>query len=292
MQRFRNILLLHEQNIHGVAALRRAATLAWRNDARLTVATVIGDFPRDVRRLSTTRTPSAAKELVVARRQAQLDQFIAPIRHGGIRLGTKVLVGTPVLEVIREVLRGQHDLVMMAAEGSRGPTDSLFGSTSMHLMRKCPCPVWVHKQQPDERCERILAAVDPDPGDEVRNALNPKIRDLATWLAKQQQSELHIVHVWSIESGRSYGLSDRVVKQCVDPLNHRVHFLQGDEGTVIAELARAAQVDLMVMGAVCRTRRPGFSIGSTTAAILQQAECSVLTVKPQGFLMPVTLGVS
>jgi len=284
--------LLHEQNIHGVAALRRAATLAWRNDARLTVATIIGDFPRDVRRLSTAKAPSAAKELVVTKRQAQLEQFIAPIRHGGIRLEPKVLVGTPVLEVIREVLLGQHDLVMMAAEGSRGPIDWLAGSTSTHLMRKCPCPVWVHRQQPVERCERILAAVDPDPGDEERNALNPTIRDLATWLAEQHQSELHIVHVWSTESGRRCGLSDRLAKQCLDPLNHRVHFLQGDAGIVIPELARAAQVDLMVMGAVGRTRRPGSSIGSTAETILQQADCSVLTVKPQGRLRSVTLGVS
>jgi hypothetical protein len=31
----------------------------------------------------------------------------------------------------------------MTAEGSAGLKERLFGSTSMHLMRKCPCTVWV-----------------------------------------------------------------------------------------------------------------------------------------------------
>ena len=57
----------------------------------------------------------------------------------------KVLGGSPFIEVIKEVLRQGHDLVMMAAEGEGGVEDALFGSTSTHLMRKCPCPVWVMK---------------------------------------------------------------------------------------------------------------------------------------------------
>jgi universal stress protein E len=71
-------------------------------------------------------------------------------------------VGTPFMEIIREVLRKKHDLVIMTAEGSAGLRERLFGSTSMHLMRKCPCPVWVMRSNKQKRYARILAAVDPD----------------------------------------------------------------------------------------------------------------------------------
>ena len=315
MKRFKSILLVDDQDIHGEAALRRAAALARQNDARLTVVAVVEDIPRDMRMLITTITPREVMNLVVAERQEQLEQFVAPIRHDDIRLGTTVLSGTPFLEIIREVLRKKHDLVVMTAERSGGLTEQLFGSTSLHLMRKCPCPIWVLKHQPRERFERIIAAVDPDPDDQVKNALNAKILDLATSLAEQEQSELHIVHVWSfagIESGRRYGLPDRQAEQCLEAvrgqrrndldallgryvlahLNHRVHLKQGNAGIVIPELVRAAQVELIVMGTVCRTGLPGFFIGNTAETILQQVDCSVLTVKPEGFLSPVTLGAS
>lgn len=87
-----------------------------------------------------------------------------------MQIRTKVLVGTPFLEIIREVLRSRHDLVVKAAEGGRRAL--LFGNTDLHLLRKCPCPVWIDNPGHHARYARILAAVDPDPFDERRNVLN------------------------------------------------------------------------------------------------------------------------
>jgi universal stress protein E len=70
----------------------------------------------------------------------------------------------------------------------------------MHLMRKCPCPVWVMKPTRRERFHRILAGVDPSFADEEENLLNIKIIDLATSLAKMDQSELRIVHAWNFRT--------------------------------------------------------------------------------------------
>ncbi|NIQ99685.1 MAG: universal stress protein, partial [Gemmatimonadales bacterium] len=70
-----------------------------------------------------------------------------------------VLTGRPFLEAIKMVLRGHHDLVMTAAEGRRGFRQALFGTTSLHLIRKCPCPVWVVRPTRSRRARRILAAV-------------------------------------------------------------------------------------------------------------------------------------
>jgi len=48
-------------------------------------------------------------------------------------------------------------------------------------------------------------------------------------------------------------------------------------------------VDLMIMGTVARTGIPGFFIGNTAESILSQIDCSVLTIKPPGFVSPVNL---
>jgi hypothetical protein len=88
--------------------------------------------------------------------------------------------------MIRQVLRDQHDLVILAAEGKNGVKERLFGGTSMQLMRKCPCPVWVIKPTSREKQMRILAAVDTTRGLPgcPRESLNPLILQLASSLAR------------------------------------------------------------------------------------------------------------
>ncbi len=43
------------------------------------------------------------------------------------------------------------------------------------------------------------------------------------------------------------------------------------------------------MGTVSRTGVAGLLIGNTAERILRQVDCSVLTVKPDGFITPVRL---
>lgn len=58
---------------------------------------------------------------------------------------------------------------------------------------------------------------------------------------------------------------------------------------VIPTIAKDLDVDLIVMGIVARTGIPGFFRGNTAESILTQFDCSVLTIKPPGFIRPVTL---
>jgi nucleotide-binding universal stress UspA family protein len=190
----------------------------------------------------------------------------------------------------------------------------LFGSTAMHLMRKCPCPVWVVKKGENERYDRIIAAVDPDPSDEQRNQLNFKIMDLATSLAKLEQSELLVVHAWSLygetilrggvgrmdrekidklvreaEAEHEEGLNNLLEKYDLQGLNHQVHLIKGTAGIVIPDVAEKERADLIVMGTLSRSGVAGFLIGNTAEKILQKVDCSVLALKPDGFATPVKL---
>jgi nucleotide-binding universal stress UspA family protein len=68
---------------------------------------------------------------------------------------------------------------------------------------------------------------------------------------------------------------------------HRLHLPKGDPASVIPALVRRHDIDLLVMGTVCRTGIPGFIIGNTAEKVLDTVECSVLTVKPVGFVSPI-----
>jgi nucleotide-binding universal stress UspA family protein len=65
--------------------------------------------------------------------------------------------------------------------------------------------------------------------------------------------------------------------------------LQGKPGQLVPELAEKLEVGLIVMGTVSRTGVAGLLIGNAAERILRQVNCSVLTVKPDGFATPVKL---
>ena len=62
-----------------------------------------------------------------------------------------------------------------------------------------------------------------------------------------------------------------------------------EAGALIPELALAKAIDLIVMGTVSRAGIAGLLIGNTAEKVLQQVDCSMLTVKPEGFVTPVKL---
>lgn len=68
---------------------------------------------------------------------------------------------------------------------------------------------------------------------------------------------------------------------------YRLHLPKGPTAQTIPRLASKLGIDLLIMGTVCRTGIPGFIIGNTAEQVLDAVDCSVLTVKPEGFVSPV-----
>ena len=312
MKRFKNILLVYNGRESEQSTLARAIDLATRNQARLTVIQVISQIPRDYRMLITSLFFDEIMENAVREHTLLLEKHIALFPETGM-IQLKVVAGREFIEIIKEVLRNNHDLVIKTVRGMGGTIDMLFDSTAMHLLRKCPCPVWLKKPGQGERFLRIMAAVDVVPLDVEENNLNNIIMELATSQAQLEKSELHIVHVWKkpdthfLAGGLEYfsgdidklsnetknmhiRLMDDLLEQYdLQHLQHYEHVMQGLADEIISEFAEQRQIDLIVMGTVSRTGIPGFCIGDTAEKILHRIDCSVLAVKPDGYISPVQL---
>ncbi len=323
MSGFKQILAVVDAGTTGEPALQRAVALAQTNDAELTVAEVLEWESSHVQAAGDSLAVDLSGALM-RERTAQLESLVEPYRkHAAIR--TRLLTGVPFLEIIREVLRSGNDLLIKVAE-TPDWLERLFGSDEMHLLRKCPCPVWLIKPGAPDSYRRILAAVDVDdayPAEELqtRRLLNERILQVAAALASAESAELHVVHAWyaigeSVMRGvrvnadeveiaayveqqrrRSrHSLEALLSATGVDPQGgtagarkpHR-HLLQGWARKEIPLLAKRIAADLLVMGTVGRTGVPGFIMGNTAETILNQIDCSVLAVKPPGFVTPVTL---
>jgi universal stress protein E len=249
-------------------------------------------------------------EAVVERRLTELEALTAPYEGAGVMMYTQVLTGTPCVEVIRQVQRDGHDLLIKAPRAGKGLTAQALGSTDMHLLRKCPCPVWIDRPQRAHPYRTLLVAVDPT--DPLAGDLSRLILDLATALAAREQAALQVVHVWCLrgeallrggwagidpadieallagtERGHREAL-DRVLAQygmtAADP---NVHLVKGEAATVIDALAEELRADLILMGTLGRTDVPGLFISSTAEEVLRTTRTSVLALKPSGFASPV-----
>ncbi len=315
MKRFKNILVYLSGCIGEDQALTRAVELARANHARLTLIDVL--VPINGSGASSFWPPSADKmdldQQAVQERLAVLRRMADCSDLAGVDVDFSVGLGRPFIEIIRKVLTDSHDLVVMAADSLQGLRLIVLGATSMHLMRKCPCPVWVIKPKKEYRFTNILAAIDARDQNEAGTALNTKVLQLASSLARREQCNLHISYAWRFEGSDAENVKSEISETMMDDLykkNHKlnkalvlralegielgnvepqIHLPCGDPARVVPEVAEQNHIDLIVMGTVSRSGVSGLLMGNTAELVLQQVNCSVLTAKPDGFESPVTV---
>ncbi len=324
MKRFNNILCVVAPGAGRKPALERAVTLAENNQARLMVIDVTERVTAGIGMPKGGSISADLQTAIVSAHEQELDFLIEPYRQR-INVQAKVLTGTPFLEIIREVLRNRRDLVIKTAE-TWDWLNRLFGSDDMHLLRKCPCPVWLVKSESPKTYRRILAAVDVDdnfPPEELstRDLLNLQILEMASSLALSEFAKLHIVHVWDaigenlinivfndtpeekiaayVEQVRRqnaanldalmHGVTSNIGQDALGYLKPQTHLIKGAPRKEVPAFAEEIKADLVIMGTVSRTGVSGFIMGNTAETILNQLDCSVLAIKPPGFVTPVTL---
>jgi nucleotide-binding universal stress UspA family protein len=323
MSRFTNILYVRGSESDETCALARAAALARANQARLTALVVVEKLPADMMLNGMELTTDTLQKALTEASERRLRELVGAA-GAGLEIALKVAVGTPFLEVIRDVLGNGRDLVIKCAETS-GMVGRLFGSDDMHLLRKCPCPVWLCKPNAGARYGRILVAVDAEqfyPREELnsRHALNLLLLELAAALARAEAAELHVAYVWSAlgegvmrgtalpapeEQINAYVAAERrrhsraleallteletLTRARGEPVPEPTrHLPRGSARSELPALAARIGADLVVLGTLGRTGVPGLFIGNTAEAVLHQVDCSVLALKPPGFVSPVT----
>ncbi len=310
MDRFKSILVATSPGRLDPLTLRAAVELANTNDARLTVMDVIAPLPAWRKTMNVEGRVIDIEAAMLHDREEQLRRLLENIQ-GGPDVEVVESVGEPFIEVIRRVMVEGHDLVMVGEPIAEKPDEPHLSSGVMHLLRKCPVPVWVMRSR-RSGTGRILALVDPDPDDPVRDRLNDLIMELATSLSRRHGWELHLGHAWTLEGEATLrsshyvdlpgdmvdvmvrdteairiGQLDVLAIRHVIESERSIHMVAGEPGSVLPRLADRLDVDLIVMGTVGRTGLRGLIMGNTAETILRSVRCSVLAVKPKGFTTPV-----
>ncbi|PAY16508.1 universal stress protein [Rhodopirellula sp. SM50] len=315
MERFKK-LLVYTGTEEPEGAIARAIVLAMENGASLTLMDVIKPVPRILRLFKGVASPDELQRLLIEDHRAKLQEQVSEFYDSSVPIEIVVTVGDPAMEVIREVLRNDHDLVIKAADGFRG-AGRVVGSVARALLRMCPCAMLLLKPQVHGEFDQVLAAIDVDRQDTPHKKLNEAIAELSLDIARSDEATLHWLSAWEMplevpfelpmESPfhQSFGedqfedvfsIHAENIRTHLGELHRaagrtevspELHVRRGPAADVISDMVEEVQADLLVMGTVCRTGIAGFLIGNTAESVLADVSCSVLALKPPGFVCPV-----
>jgi nucleotide-binding universal stress UspA family protein len=319
MKRFKNILfLLNGDFDESSSAFRRVLSLADSNNADLTILAVLPNLSSHAFEGVMGMTLPEIESRMLDEERKKLEDSLARL-SSQCRIIPRVVLGKRYLQAIHLVVQEGYDLLIKVAENP-GWLERLFGSEDMHLLRKCPCPLWIMKNNASASFKEILAAVDFDQNHEDfgEDELNQTILELASSLAVSELGNVHVINVYNVPSAGFISLwvnnpeqVDRELQECeyhlkksamqtfletfkkrmgdkaYTFLSPSIQILQGNPAQLIPEIANKQKFDLVVMGSVGRSGIAGLIIGNTAESILSQLDCSVLVLKPGGFVSPV-----
>lgn len=309
MKRFTKILASLSTQSDDRSALQHASLLAEHNKASLTLVSVVPDLPWHAR--LAMKNQDDYYQSALSEELHRLEQFAEPIKARGVRVTFKALRGQSSVEIIREVQRNGHDLVVRANKGDSSKRSGFFGATSLQLMRKCPCPVWIVKQGCKPVFQRVLGSLDLA-HDEVHVSLDREIIELARSIAEREGGKCEFTHVWDVYGEQMLRprmsddeweqLTERTKSEVLlkfretfadcqlDPDSDDVHLVRGEPARAIPKFVEDHDVDLLIMGTVGRSGLSGMIMGNTAEMILDRVQCPVLALKPESFTSPIVLG--
>lgn len=138
--RIRRILVPTDFSKASRAAYPLAAALARKWGAGLVLLNVV-----DVMPLITLEGGMVPVGLPDFEGQARARMRIETRRLEGARVRTRVVPGTPDVEIVREARKLKCDLVVMSTHGRRGFARWILGSVAERVLRRAACPVLVVK---------------------------------------------------------------------------------------------------------------------------------------------------
>jgi nucleotide-binding universal stress UspA family protein len=183
--------------------------------------------------------------------------------------------------------------------------------------------VWVVRDGGHEPPQALAAAVDLNQDelstpDMARRSMNTDVLQAARIISQHLAMELHVVQAFEVRfegylevrAGLDPEVTERMSKELMRDLNRQLndlcrhelsattdpatgavpyhpHLERGKPAAVIAPLVKRKKIDLLVMGTMGRSGIAGMLLGNTAEDLLSEVECSVLVLKPPGFVSPV-----
>ena len=313
MHAFRNVLLAITRTHTTDMEFQQAFRLAADNRAHLHVA-LFDNSLEVMHKLQFLPLENRLESMLREQLEEELERIKKLAWDEGLAVDTQVVPGRPRESILSMVAALNCDLVIKLADPSGAFARNQLTGNDLALLRKCPVPVLMmaDRNQLSSFSGKIMVALDAGNPDEGAIELNKRLFQYGLYIATQEKAELHCVSVWNLPVGKRAlrMLSDEELYELQETTRKRyrrrqkellvefgvkengngngyihVHLLKGQPSHEIQKLANEINVDLIVMGTLGRHSQ-SMMIGNTAENILNGVYCSILAVKPEGYICP------
>jgi len=279
-------------------ALREAARRASLDGSAITAVHVMDEFL--VHELK--RALSADQATIRADWLGRLQKFVAESEVGAVAVNAEVRIGHPFTELVEACRAHSADLLVMGAKGSKDEPHRV-GAIAAKCVRKAPVDVLVVREDAQGPFKKIVTCVDFSEN-------SAKAVQCALHVAQQDGGSLDCLHVYqsALAMSLDYGGFAPSMPATIDP--DAVENWRKDLAAFLAPLTRdvadvkvtalikervnireaildhinEVHATLVVLGTRGKTGLREMLIGTTAEKIVQNAPCSILAVKPDGFV--------
>ncbi|MBS04150.1 MAG: hypothetical protein CMQ24_15790 [Gammaproteobacteria bacterium] len=183
---FRNMLFVGDgTGPESLNALRQAIRAARAAGARMSVLDVVADLQTNDEELRSHAATLGAK--LIEERETTLRRLVDEAGGGP---DVKVVAGKGIDEIVRAVSAEGFDLVAKSSISGR-LSHMIWGALDLKLLRACPAPVWLIRDDHAETVARVVVAVDAT----GESGFALRILRMAADFATRMGAALHVVTV-------------------------------------------------------------------------------------------------
>lgn len=193
--------------------------------------------------------------------------------------------------IVKEAQDFNADLVIQHCRAYAKIEHHHLTNDSWQLVRNCPIPLLLVKDKEWADPVVLVAAVDPMHSHKKPKDLDNQIIEAATSTGEQLGGDFHVVHAYA-ESARPFAAAGTIKQEHTAAFNELLAGYNIDEANqhlidetpiyALQHYSEEINSDIIVMGAVSRSRFAEALIGSTAEQVLDYVKTDLLILKPDG----------
>lgn len=285
-------------------AFEICAQLSQESNAHIEILSVIDESDVPGQGVFNKTKHEDVKQELINRVQNYLDAQLT--KYNGPSLSTKIRCGVKFIEIIKESVEGNFDIIIKTQEIHR----ERLASLDLHLLRKAQTPVWILRKSVKNPSNDLFAAIDLNlESSKEGRALNDKIMGATKQLADQLNLNISVLSCWKLNGEDSLrhnpflNIKDAELAEMINSEAHRQSelmkaflskhgdfenfLIKGDVVDSIANFVNMSNPKALIMGTFARSGLSGYLIGNTAEDILLSIDSPVIAIKPEGFVSPV-----
>ncbi len=289
-------------------ALSRAIDLAKKFNASIELFLVVYNNSLMLQWFLEEEQLERMKQSYLQSKQRWLDTFVSEVVDARIPVSIDVRWHKPIYEgIIQKVKDSNADLVIKSTHRHPKINKLFFSPNDWQLLKTCPVPLLLAKQDIPDGYNHVMAAIDPTQTFGKAEGLDKVILDTTTDLADILSATGHVCHchepverqLWPSVGANDPGLGlsfndidnltndlQNNLKKSFDDITENYpfdeenkHLVSGDAIDELPNIVDANKINLLVMGTTYHTGL----LGSTVEKILDNVHCDIWAVKTEDF---------